>query len=158
MSAPPHPLGSGRSLDQHALVFCAVLEIATAPGLGAQFGSNLQGLPPLSVLQAASSPSATVRLAQPAPGSTRARCQILLLLFLTAAVTYHQTLELVGPGRPVFSSTSAKTSSVLSALTAYWKYPSLRKTENLTSKKYLGNVQGVEVMGLFIVKAAGLPC
>lgn len=66
-----------------------------------------------------------------------------------------------GPGRPMFSSTSgaaAKTSSVLSALTAYWKYPSLCKTENLTSKKYLSNVQGVEVMGLFIVKAAGLPC
>lgn len=162
MSALPPRLrpGSGRSLDQHALAFAA-LETTTAPAFGAPFKSNLQGLPPLSVH---TGNLISVGYCANSLASTRqhwVQMPDTVVTIFDSSGNLPPNLGAGGPGRPMFSSTSgaaAKTSSVLSALTAYWKYPSLCKTENLTSKKYLSNVQGVEVMGLFIVKAAGLPC
>lgn len=113
---------SGGPLGEYTLVFFAAVEAATGLALHTQFESKLRGSHPFLHMRPASCRLATVQIAQPAPDCVVSRCQILLLLFLTAAVTYHQTLELEGLGGPMFSSTSgtaAKTSSVLSALTAY---------------------------------------
>lgn len=117
--------------------FLAALESAIASALGTAPWVQQQRLPPFS-----EHAGSLISVGYCADGLASTR-QHWVQMPETAVTIFDSSGNLPpnpgtgGPGRPMFSSTSgaaAKTSSVLSALTAYWKYPSLRKTENLTSK------------------------